>query len=451
MSSKKIVDDNSQDEEEVTSEETTGEESSDADIQQHSDDEVDQKPVRRLMLPMMAMFQAYGAYVVMQRFLKGRLHAHHAEDAERAELFTLSTTLMHWGKLVVRVGHEVLLAPFTTRQRVLISMVVTGIAVAVVPLFVYIGGSTWIGWAFVHFTLLGLGVGVFEVTYLSVISPLGKLTKAWAIMGIPIGLALVDIVGQLICSKAIVGQEGHDNNPQIIYWYIVLCLPPTMYIFASKAPSESASVHQSSIVDACRHIKKWGGKMAPFFVAKLIGNFVMENTPGWFYVYNGPKVPLINPEDTEPTMDSDMFFCVIYVLVMLGDALSRRVLYCLPLDTKTAYLITIGVAILTSCVGFWMESLLHAWATMIAAFLAFWGNGMTYAVATKFIDASLDQEYSRAVYGIWTMVGDVGSIIGAGAVDVVNEFFCSESYTYVCVGYNNITEVAAELANATAA
>jgi len=442
-SSKKIL----KEEESSSSPSSSSEESdSDVEINQKGEEEEELPPVRRLMLPMMAMFQAYGAYVVMQRFLKSALDASHkggvsdeerTRREERAAMFTFATTLMHWGKLIMRVGHEFLFFWLTTRQRVMLSMVVTLVGVAVVPIACWMFDSKWMGWAYIHFTLLGLGVGVFEVTYLSVISPLGKLTKSWAIMGIPLGLALVDIVGQLVCSTQFVGVEGHHENPQYIYWYIVICIPAAMYIFDTKAPSESACVHQASIVDASKKCKEWLPKMIPFLFAKLIGNFVMENTPGWFYVFNTDKVPLLSPADTENVMDKDIYFCIIYVFVMLGDALSRRVLYCLPLKTKTSYNIVIVISIATSVLGFYLESLLIGWLTFIAAFLAFWGNGMTYAVATKFIDAALNSEYSRAVYGIWTMVGDIGSIIGAGAVEVVNEHFCRESYPYVCAGYGH--------------
>jgi len=279
------------------------------------------------------------------------------------------------------------------------------------------------------------------VTFLSVISPLGALTKSWAIMGIPLGLALVDIVGQLICSRQFVGDEGHHQNPKFIYWYIVLCMPVAIWIFNDKAPFETQGKKQTSLVDAFRVCKEWLPPMLPFLFAKLVGNFVMENTPGWFYVYNTERVPLFKASDTEPTMDKDIYFCIIYVVVLAGDALSRKAMYCLPIKTKAQYNIVIVVAIMISVLGFYLESLVMAIATLFAAFLAFWGNGMVYAVATRFIDAALDETYSRAVYGIWTMVGDVGSILGAGAVEEVNKAFCSESYTFVCHGYNAMTNM----------
>jgi len=383
-------------------------------------------PVRSLLIPMSCMFQGYAAYVVLQRFLKAELAGN---SEERKAAFTAATTLMHWGKLVSRVGHDAFFACLSTRQRVLVAMVITLLAVLVPPIFVYRLGSDWMGIAFLHFGLLGVGVGVFEGTFLSVISPLGKLTKAWAIMGAPLGLAVVDIVCQLLHSKAVLSMSA-----EYFYWYIVVCIPVGMVVFTRCAPRESGAVHrQAHLAKSLLEARTWLPAMVPFFVAKIVGSFVMENTPGWFYVYNGAKVPWFSPSATSNLIDPDFYFVFIYIAVLLGDGISRRVVYFFSLNTMTSNIIVLGLAVLCSTGGFFLESFAVAVVTLLAAFLAFWGNGLGYAVAAKYIDRFVPREHSRAVYSLWCMSGDVGGIIGSGAVLWVNRIFCQSHYTYECV------------------
>merc|ERR1719443_2285119 len=158
-------------------------------------------------------------------------------------------------------------------------MAITLIGVLVAPIFAFGMGSHWIGIPFIHFFLVGVGVGIFEVTYLSVISELGELTKFWAILGCPLGIAWVDIIG-LLCTS-------FGMPPVVIYWYIAACIPIGMLLFMRYAPQPSGRLHQPrNFGSALKDWKMWVSAMLPFFLAKFIGSFVMENTPGWFYVFN---------------------------------------------------------------------------------------------------------------------------------------------------------------------
>jgi len=382
--------------------------------------------VRSLLIPMTCIFQGYAAYVVLQRFLKAELAG---QDEDRRAAFTAATTLMHWGKLVSRVGHDAFFACLSTRLRVVTAMAITLIAVLVPAVAVYRMGSSWIGIAFIHFGLLGIGVGVFEGTFLSVISPLGKLTKAWAIMGAPLGLAIVDIVCQLLHSKAVL-----NMSPEYFYWYIALCLPLGMAVFIKYAPRDGGVQHQQAhLLKSLMEGRTWLPAMIPFLVAKVVGSFVMENTPGWFYVYNGKKVPMFSPAGTTNLVDPDLYFVLIYVAVLLGDSVSRRFVYLFSLNSLGSNVAVLGLAVLCSAGGFLLESFAVAVVTLLAAFLAFWGNGLGYAVAAKYIDRFVPREHSRAVYSLWCMSGDIGGIVGAGAVLWVNSIFCRSHYTYECV------------------
>eukprot|EP00928_Gymnodinium_smaydae_P028846 TRINITY_DN21893_c0_g4_i2.p1 TRINITY_DN21893_c0_g4~~TRINITY_DN21893_c0_g4_i2.p1 ORF type:complete len:434 (-),score=45.71 TRINITY_DN21893_c0_g4_i2:157-1290(-) len=377
---------------------------------------------------MACVFQGYAAYVALQRFLKAELKA--TTDASRVEAFTAATTLMHWGKLIMRVGHDAVFFYLSTRMRVLVAMMLVLISMLVPPVFVWWLQSDWMGLAFLHFGLLGIGVGVFEGTFLSVISPLGKETKAWAILGTPLGLAVVDIVCQLFHSKAVL-----NMNPVYFYLYIAVCMPFGMALFCKLSPKDAGIANkQVNILISLRDMKRWLPMMIPFFIAKCVGSFVMENTPGWFYVYNGSKVPLFSPSATTNLVDPDLYFVLIYIVVLLGDGISRRVVYYFPLNTLKANIAVLALAVLCSVVGFYLESFAIAVVTLLAAFLAFWGNGLGYGVAAKYIDSYVPAEHNRAVYSLWCMVGDVGGIFGALVVVWVNEFFCHGKHSvYECL------------------
>merc|ERR1712232_3093 len=127
---------------------------------------------------------------------------------------------------------------------------------------------------------------------------------------------------------------------------------------------------------------------------------------------------------------------ILYIVVMLGDGISRRIIYFFPMATMRANTQALIVAVLCSTIGFYMASFAIAFMTLFAAFLAFWGNGLCYGATAKYIDRFAPVEHNRAIYSLWCMIGDFGGIAGAGLVDMVNDFFCQgfkNHWTYVCI------------------
>lgn len=385
----------------------------------------DQKPViRGLALPMLVMFQGYAAVAVLQFKLKAELGI--GQTGDRAHMFTQAAVFMHYGKFASRLGQDLVFRCLPGRVRVQIAMVLVLLGSAVPPLFVWAFGSKWVGLVVISFGLVGIGVGMFECTYLAVIRPLGHLTKAWAIMGAPLGFAMVDIFG-LLCTSA-------GMPPVFLYWYVVASIPVGMLAFELLAPTSSiATVRQVSILAPLPYWRRWLPVMLPFFLAKVVGSFVMEDTPTWFYVFNDHNVvPLLGPRDDDHFMNHDLYFAMLYVFVLLGDGISRRVPYFIELDRLSSNVKLLVFAVVASVGGFFLQSLLIAVVTLFAAFLAFWGNGLVYGVSAKYIDKHLPTDYSLALYSYWCFVGDIGSIAGAALVDVVRNFFCDESYAHMC-------------------
>lgn len=386
-------------------------------------------PVRGLLIVMLCMFQGYAAMNgPPQQKLKKALGI--GQVGAEAHLFTQATVFVHWGKFVARLGHSIFLAPFSPMVRVYISMGFMLVGCMVPPLFVFALGSKWIGIVFISYGLSGIGLGVFECTFLNVITPFGKLSKSWAIMGAPLGFGIVCIFGLTCVSMGV--------PVEVLYWYIVACVPIGMVVFWKLAPrdqgGESRVRPQADMAASCVQWRSWLPGILPHIVAKVVVNFVMENvTPVNFYTYNAARVPFFNKMSTSNLMDVNRFFALLYVFVLVGDTVSRRVLYALPLNRYSQNVSLLFMACCCSILGFSLEFLATAAVTLPAVFLAFWGNGLVYAITAKYIDRFVPQEHNLVAYSMWCFMGDFGSILGGYMVDVVRNQICGgHEYPFEC-------------------
>mmetsp|Transcript_81786 Transcript_81786/g.210651 ORF Transcript_81786/g.210651 Transcript_81786/m.210651 type:complete len:448 (+) Transcript_81786:73-1416(+) len=434
-----------------TSSEESGDEENGSDASDDSDDEVsmekralsragskdaeDQLPPEKIMLlVMLCMFQGYAAMVgPLQQKFKAELHI--GQVGDRAQAFTQAAVFVHYGKFVARLGHNVFLGCFSTMDRVYIAMALMFIGTIVPPLFVFAYGSQWVGTVFISYGLSGIGLGVFECTFLSVITPLGKLTKAWAIMGAPLGFGTICILGQLCMA--------YKMPVEYLYWYIALCIPVGMLVFKMHAPSDKeqrsgGSNMQASLCSSLMDCSAWLPAILPNIVAKVIVNFVMENvTPVNYYTYNAPVVPLLGPTSESPLLNRDIFFALVSVFILTGDTISRRVPASLPLETYFMNVVFLTAAGVCSIVGFSLEMLAIAVVTLIAIFMAFWGNGLVYGISAKYIDRFVPEEHNLAAYSVWCFFGDAGAIAGGSLVDVVRNRICGDhEYHFECRLHN---------------
>merc|ERR1719210_967485 len=114
------------------------------------------------------------------------------------------------------------------------------------PLFVYAIGSMWLGWVFFTFGFIGFSLGIFEANFLNVLTPLGPVTKSWAIMGYPAAFAGINVVGMSLVSLGM--------PVQVLFWYIALCVPVCGLLLscrvAAKIRAASRSVPSSGEQEA---------------------------------------------------------------------------------------------------------------------------------------------------------------------------------------------------------
>mmetsp|Transcript_30495 Transcript_30495/g.87070 ORF Transcript_30495/g.87070 Transcript_30495/m.87070 type:complete len:436 (+) Transcript_30495:105-1412(+) len=398
-------------------------------------------PIRAMVLPMVCVFQGYACMVgpAQQKF-KAELGI--GQVGDMAHIFTQAAVFVHYGKMIARLGHDIIFGFLSPMMRVYVSMALVLIGTIIPPLFVFDLHERWIGFVFLSYGLSGIGLGVFECTFLAVITPLGKLTKAWAIMGIPLAFGIVNILGLLCTSRGM---------PIVyLYWYVVTLIPVGMFVLTRHSAGlqdsnvvvgrgRGAGVPQKGVVAACMQWNRWLYLLFPHLIGKALVNFVMENaTPVNYYVYNAPKqVPLWGPAKTDNLVPHDTFFAILGLFVLMGDMLSRRVPASLSLATYSSNIAILGAAVLCSIVGFWLESFAVAVLALFGIFLAFWGNGMVYGASAKFIDNSLPKEFNLVGYSLWCFVGDLGAIVGGVTVDNIRNWICGgHEYPYECHVHN---------------
>eukprot|EP00928_Gymnodinium_smaydae_P055434 TRINITY_DN38989_c0_g1_i1.p1 TRINITY_DN38989_c0_g1~~TRINITY_DN38989_c0_g1_i1.p1 ORF type:complete len:562 (-),score=127.50 TRINITY_DN38989_c0_g1_i1:125-1750(-) len=400
-------------------------------LERGADDE--QAPTRILFLSMLCIFQGYAVMVgpCQQKFKKALNVGQFGGDAE---LFTQAADFVHWGKFFMRIGHNVIFGFLTPRQRVLLSMCFMGVGCLIPPLCVFTLGMDWIGTVFLSYGFSGLGLGIFECTFLSVITPLGGRTKAFAITAVPAGFALINVVGLLLTSVGVPVEN--------VYWYATACIPVGMVIFQLYAPRDSevqvSSHKQANLRESLRAWRFWVPTMVPFLLAKFVTNFAMENiTPVSFYTFNAKYVPLLDPAGTTNLMPHDIYFALLSFVTLLGNTGSLQIAYKLNVRRYCSFVVLMIITSIGSIVCCFLVSLKIAVMTLAAVFLAFWMTGSVYGLSATFIDRFLPKEYNLAAYSLWCMIGDLGPIWGGAMMDVLRAWICDgKVYAYTCRSSN---------------
>mmetsp|Transcript_29336 Transcript_29336/g.69196 ORF Transcript_29336/g.69196 Transcript_29336/m.69196 type:complete len:442 (+) Transcript_29336:43-1368(+) len=388
----------------------------------------DPPPVKSLLLAFLIMFQGYG---VMngnpQHALKMKLDL----APDQAGAFQDATASFQLSKLLMRVLQISLLVFMQPNGIVYLSYVVMFVAVLVPVFLVWCADMTDLSVVYLQYTLGGIAIGLFEGTFLSVISVLGKNTKTFAIMGAPLGFAVHNIL---------LGTFQQWGMPVVVYYvYSAICLPFAMAIFYYKAPPAEANSQGKGCQVFLRSLqqpKEWLPAMLPWFIAKFLGNFVMEDAfPLLFNTFNTARVPIFGPDSTSPTIPFQYYTAWYwFVLMALGDTLSRRVPQYLSLSSWQSWACWIVVSIILCIGGEALNFLLLAIVTGIAAFLAYFGNGLIYGLSAKYIDAYIPPQHRYTAYNLWCFCGDLGGYAGQSSLSVhIAKQVCEgRHYTYVC-------------------
>lgn len=396
----------------------------------------------------MFMFQGYG---VMngnpQHVLKEKLKAASDFDSKYAseEAFSLAfasaTAVFQLAKLLMRVCQIAFLVFIEPNGIVYLSFAVMTVGICVPIIFVWTLGITDLWVVYLQYVCGGVAIGLFEGTFLSCISSLGKSTKTVVIMGCPLGFAMHNIVIATLCTKSI-------GLPTVFYYlWSLACMPVAVFIFNKFAPSQAAAGAGGgkgcgSFLNSMKKGADWIPMMLPWFLAKFIGNFVLEDAfPLLFNVFVGfnRSVPMwsFDPATTDPslTISFDHYTAWYwFVMMALGDTISRRAPHYIKLDSVVSCAFWICCAIAMCVGGESMCWLLIPIITGIATFISNFGNGFIYGLSAKFIDAYIPVEHHYAAYNMWCFFGDCGGFAGQGPLSVtLAKSACGDkNYTYMC-------------------
>eukprot|EP00439_Symbiodinium_sp_Y106_P079823 s80_g18.t1 len=383
----------------------------------------DPPPVKSLLLAFLIMFQGYG---VMngnpQHALKMKLDL----APDQAGAFQDATASFQLSKLLMRVLQISLLVFMQPNGIVYLSYVVMFVAVLVPVFLVWCADMTDLSVVYLQYTLGGIAIGLFEGTFLSVISVLGKNTKTFAIMGAPLGFAVHNIL---------LGTFQQWGMPVVVYYvYSAICLPFAMAIFYYKAPPAEAN----SQGKGCQ------ASLSTFLSSLLVSIIWAQPDafPLLFNTFNTARVPIFGPDSTSPTIPFQYYTAWYwFVLMALGDTLSRRVPQYLSLSSWQSWACWIVVSIILCIGGEALNFLLLAIVTGIAAFLAYFGNGpraaherLIYGLSAKYIDAYIPPQHRYTAYNLWCFCGDLGGYAGQSSLSVhIAKQVCEgRHYTYVC-------------------
>lgn len=381
---------------------------------------------------MTCVISGYTLVGPLQHSLKVRLKVH--DTGGVGEIFTQSVALVQWGKTYSTLGQNIFLACFSPVIRVYFSMLVMFFGVLIPPLMVFTLNSSWLGWVTVSYLCIGLALGVFECTYLSVISFLGPRTKSMAIMGFPAAFAIVNILGQSLMAI-------FDMPVVYIFWYIVVCMPIAFLLFrkivpqeegkASAGPKRQAPLMASFLTEW----QAWVPNMIPFCLVNIVSHFVMESVlPAVFNTFNDKQVSLLGATDNTALFPTRWYMVILSTMMAVGDMSSRKIGYCFAFDTLRANYAGLAFALACCSLGLLLTMTGTAWIVVFAVTLAFFGAGFNYAVTSKYIDRFVPKKHNLASYSLWMFVGYCGAIAGAVLVDVVRAWICDgQVYEHQCL------------------
>jgi len=403
---------------------------------QHVREEVERELplVREMLLAFMVMFQGYGTLVGNPQHSLKSVIGISGFGSHEAERFTTATNLFQWGKCATRVLQIIFLVAMEPRGLVNLAYVLMFVAMLIPPVFIFAADLVHLWFPLVACTyfLGGVAVGIFEGTFLSVTSALGRNTKLFAIMGAPLGFAMLNIV----LGTAL----GFGMPVEVYYYYSAACIPAGMMIFQKKAPRAAGLAAAKGCIPFCRSLRaagSWLPSMIPLLLAKCVGNFVLENTfPLTYNVYNEDKVPLFGGPSSTTGLVPKQYYLSLYffVLMAIGDTVSRRV----PLYINTSsFWKTQALLVGATFLCFGGEALLFLitpLVTGVGTYVALFGQGFIYGLSAKYIDTFVPQEHNYAAYMLWCFAGDIGGIVGSSFV--VNRMAAAvcegRSYEYVC-------------------
>jgi len=354
----------------------------------------------------MYLHSGYACLFALQREVKQLFHI--ADDGSRASyLYGVAASFIYLGNFTFRLGHNIIFSYFYPRTRVLISMVSMGLSMGIISCLFFFAKEPSLFWVFVAYAFGGVGIGTFESNLLSTIAPLGKQTKLWAIIGIPVGVNTITVGGFLLLETGL--------NAGFIFLGVLVFDAVGIGLFLVRIYKEAGTGNAVSLFDfflQIRHWRNWFPAIKWHSLALLVDMLCVSLfSPGvMLYIYDMKKIhfPVLNVD-----VDRDVVFAIYDACFFLGDTLSRKIFY----PVRTIFPLVFWAFALVGLVG-GLSNVVYL-MFLSPLFISFC-NGSIYAQANRHIDTNVSKEYSLIAFSFWLFIGDIGSVIGSNLINTVN-------------------------------
>ena len=379
-------------------------------------------PAQKLAgLVTIALFSGYAALFSLQHVIK-TFFGIPDDNSPESHHFSFAITCLYIWNLIFRLGHNVILHPFTPRLRALVGLLSMVVSMSLLGIGIFTLGYRSTTLLAIAYAFGGIAVGTFETNYSVVLAALGNKTKIYGISGIPLGIFLVIVPGFIAVTAGL---------PVVYIYASVVCLLIVgilILIFGLEFPeidwllsvdSEYGDPQQRGLSSfrslECRD--KTTHWFLPVVSVGLVFTlnmlFVSAFSPGvLLYLYNTPTVyltPLAN------SLATGYFFATFSSFGFVADVLSRKRIYSKkPTHHPIRYLIltAFGVAIIIAQMPI---------IAPIGTLLVFYANGSIYAQSCRWLDMRLDPRVQVIANSVFFFLGDCGSVIGAILIPFIRD------------------------------
>lgn len=385
------------------------------------DEILESLPAQRLAgLVTASLFAGYAALFSLQHVIKVWFGIPD-DDSSASHHFSFAITSLYVWNLVFRLGHNVLLRPFSPRRRALIGLCSMAISMLVLALVVFHLGFKSTLVVAVAYAFGGIAVGTFETNYSVVLAALGHRTKIFGISGIPVGIFLVIVPGFIAVTAGL---------PVVyIYWCVLGLLVvgvgvllyglnfPDIDWLVSSDEEESIPGEQSPTIVAIDHphssrTERW---MLPVVSVGLVFTlnmmFVSAFSPGvLLYLYNGATVSVAGT-----AVSTGYFLATFSSFGFVADVLSRKRIYAKKPEHHPVRFLALTAA------GVGVILLQNPLIAPLGTFLVFYANGSIYAQSCRWMDRVLDAKVLVMANSVFFFLGDCGSVIGAVLIPFIRD------------------------------
>jgi len=373
------------------------------------------------MIVTIAVFAGYASLFSLQHYVKVFFQIPD-DNSSSSHQFSYAITIQYISNLVFRLGQNVILAPFTPRQRCVFGLLSMAISMSILGIGIFTLQIRSLLLLATAYAFGGCAVGVFETNYSVVLAALGNRTKIYGISGIPLGIFLVIVPGFIAVGmgmdvrwiySSVVAMIGSG----VLILYRIINYPNVEDLISSsdvspRSPNSPGVNWETVPVEK----KSWIIPVTSIGIVFAINMlFVSAFSPGvLLYLMNSEYV-----ESPVMRIRTGIFFAIFSSFGFIGDVISRRIVYARnPEFHPIWYLVftLVGVSIIISMIPE---------IAPLGTFLVFFANGSIYAQSCRLLDMQLGPEISVLGNSLFFFMGDCGSVIGAVAIPFIRDILAA--------------------------